>query len=134
MSLRSSAIGENRFDERLPLYAWLEDIDFSHRLSKLGILLKSGRLYGVHLGIKRGRTSGVRFGYSQIANVVYLNKKGTMQPGLGRKLLTSQLTSNLLKSVTPEPYIDRRGRLKGNLLAVWDLITGKLDPGRISKL
>ena len=34
-------------------------------------------LRGVHLGNKRGRVSGLRFGYSQIANPIYLLQKGT---------------------------------------------------------
>ena len=31
----------------------------------------------------------------------------------------------------PEPYIDRAGRLKGNFLALADLLRGQLHPGRI---
>ena len=134
MSVRVSAVGSLRFDESLPLYAWLEDIDFSFQLGKVGKLLKSDRVGGVHLGIKRGRTSGKRFGYSQIANVLYLKKKGTMQAGLGEKLLFQNITSNLRKSFFPEPYIDRRGRLLGNALALIDLARGELDPQRIRSM
>ena len=32
MAMRYAAIGSARFDERLPLYAWQEDLDFSRRL------------------------------------------------------------------------------------------------------
>ena len=56
-----------RFDERLPLYAWQEDIDFSRQLAPAGRIVKTETLCGIHLGSKRGRTSGVRLGYSQVA-------------------------------------------------------------------
>ncbi|AZO77314.1 hypothetical protein B5U98_17255 [Bosea sp. Tri-39] len=39
----------------------------------------STALRGVHRAVKRGRTSGLRVGYSQIANTVYLARKGTMR-------------------------------------------------------
>ena len=134
MSIRASAMIGHRFDERLPLYAWQEDIDFTYPLGKKGVLLKSSKLVGVHMGIKTGRTSGLRFGYSQIANVIYLLRKGTMQPDLWAGMLRRNIISNLIGSIRPEPYIDRRGRLKGNLLAIRDLVTGRIDPGRIKSL
>ena len=37
-------------------------------------------------------------------------------------------------SLRPEPWIDRRGRLAGNLRALRDLVTGRLAPGRILEL
>lgn len=57
-----------------------------------------------------------------------------MQPGLGRRLLTQNLLSNLARSVRPEPHIDRRGRLLGNALALADLVRGRIDPRRIETL
>lgn len=134
MSIRMTAAEGLRFDERLPLYGWLEDIDFTTQLARRGRLISTGRATGVHMGAKGGRTSGRRLGYSQIANIVYLQRKGTMQPGLGRKLLTQNLVSNLVRSLRPEPHIDRRGRLWGNTLALADMIRGRIDPRRIETL
>ncbi|WBH17092.1 glycosyltransferase family 2 protein [Sphingomonas radiodurans] len=134
MSIRLAAAEGLRFDERLPLYGWLEDIDFSIQLARRGRLVSTGRVTGVHLGTKGGRTSGRKLGYSQVANVVYLARKGTMQPGLGRQLLTQNLVSNLVRSVKPEPHIDRRGRLWGNTLAIADLVRGTIDPRRVETL
>jgi hypothetical protein len=37
-------------------------------------------------------------------------------------------------SVRPEPFVDRRGRLRGNLLAVLDLVRGRTTPERILEL
>lgn len=134
MSIRMTAAQGLRFDERLPLYGWLEDIDFTVQLARRGRLVSTGRTTGVHLGTKGGRTSGRRLGYSQIANVVYLSRKGTMQAGLGRRLLMQNLFSNLIRSIRPEPHIDRRGRLWGNTLAIADLARGHIDPRRIETL
>jgi hypothetical protein len=46
-----------RFDENLPLYGWLEDIDFSRRLAPYGRIVKYSALRGVHLSaIRRSPT------------------------------------------------------------------------------
>jgi hypothetical protein len=103
-------------------------------MARRGRLLKCDALAGVHLGEKAGRTSGKRLGYSQIANPIYLLKKGTIPPDLARRLMRGNLASNLLRSFRPEPYIDRRGRLAGNLLALIDLPRGRLDPRRVLEL
>lgn len=123
-----------RFDEALPLYGWQEDVDFTHQLSWRGKMLTSAELTGIHLGTPGGRTSGLRLGYSQIANLVYLWRKGTMRPWLGERLLLQNVTANILRSLWPEPQIDRRGRLAGNMLAFMDLIRGRIDPRRIDRL
>ena len=122
------------FDENLPLYGWQEDIDFSRRVLPYGRIVRSATLRGVHLGIKLGRTSGVRFGYSQIANPVYLIRKGSMTWRHAVKLIWRNLAANLLRSVYPEPWIDRKGRLKGNCLAIVDIAIGRISPGRILQL
>lgn len=134
MAIRLASARDLRFDEALPLYGWLEDIDLTHQLSWRGRLISTGLVTGVHMGTKGGRTSGKRAGYSQVANVVYLWRKGTMQPGLGEKLLRQNLTSNVIRSLRPEPHIDRRGRLLGNLLALKDWATGRIDPRRIETM
>lgn len=134
MAIRLSANPELRFDETLPLYGWQEDVDFSTRLARHGILYRSARLTGIHLGVRGGRTSGLRLGYSQIANVLYLRRKGTIRPLHGWRILVCNVAANLLRSVRPEPDIDRRGRLRGNWLALQDFIRGKLDPRKILSL
>jgi GT2 family glycosyltransferase len=63
------------FDERLPLYGWQEDVDLSRRLAAFGTVVKVPAARGVHLSVKLGRNSGVRLGYSQIANPLYLSFK-----------------------------------------------------------
>jgi GT2 family glycosyltransferase len=136
MAYRMHYVRDNqlKFDENLPLYGWQEDIDFSLQMKPFGRLVKCDLLMGVHLGVKAGRTSGVRLGYSQIANPVYLSKKGTMSWQHARKLISKNIAANLARSIYPEPWIDRHGRLKGNLLALMDLLRGKASPARILQL
>jgi GT2 family glycosyltransferase len=119
------------FDENLPLYGWQEDIDFSRRLAPFGRIVRSEQLRGVHLGTKRGRTSGVRLGYSQIANPVYLVRKGTVSWRHARQIMWRNFAANLVRSLRPEPWIDRKGRLKGNCLALIDIAKGRMSPSRI---
>jgi hypothetical protein len=134
MAYRVAAAPRVRFDERLPLYSWLEDTDFSAQYARAGRVVRTNHFAGVHLGVKSGRTSGVRLGYSQIANPIYLVAKGTASRGFAFKLAARNLLSNLVKSVRPEPSIDRRGRLRGNLLALADALRGRSDPRRVLEL
>ncbi|MGC9368055.1 MAG: glycosyltransferase family 2 protein [Paracoccaceae bacterium] len=123
-----------RFDEALPKYSWLEDVDFSRRLAEHGRIARAGALTGVHLGTKTGRSRGVPLGYSQIANPVYLMSKGTMSAPRALRMILRNLVSNVVKALRPEPWVDRRGRLRGNLLALSDLLRGRIAPDRILDL
>ena len=136
MAVRSSTVREQciRFDEKLPLYAWQEDVDFSRQLSKFGEVVLDSGLLGVHLGHKSGRTSGVKFGYSQVANPIFLFRKGTLSLFFVCRLMVKNAIMNILRFPFPEPWADRRGRLKGNALAALHFFQGKLDPEVILKL
>lgn len=131
LCIRLIAAADIWFDENLPLYGWQEDVDFSSRLGARGVLVRTNRLAGVHMGAKGGRTSGRRLGYSQIANPVYLLRKNTIPPRLALRLMVRNVLANSLHSLWPEPYVDRCGRLRGNLAALRDLARGRLHPQRI---
>jgi GT2 family glycosyltransferase len=136
MAIRLAKVHELglRFDERLPLYGWLEDVDFSGRLAPYGRIVTSSGLRGVHLGTKLGRGSGLRFGYSQIANPLYMVQKGSLSTrGAARQILRN-VGSNVVRALRPEPWVDRRGRLRGNVMAARDLLTGTLAPENILRL
>ena len=137
MALRLAPMRENgvRFDERLPLYGWQEDVDLSRRLAPFGTIVLVEAARGVHLGVKSGRGSGVRLGYSQVANPLYLSAKRAGYP-LPRALshIGRNMAMNAVRAFWPEPYVDRRGRLVGNLLALRDLATGRMAPERILEL
>ncbi|MBS0558652.1 MAG: glycosyltransferase family 2 protein [Proteobacteria bacterium] len=124
-----------RFDERLPLYGWQEDVDLSRRLAPFGRVVRLDAARGVHLGVKSGRGSGVRLGYSQVANPLYLAAKRHGYP-LRRALshMSCNVAMNILRAAWPEAHIDRRGRLRGNLIALRDLLTGRMMPERACEL
>lgn len=122
------------FDETLPLYAWWEDVDLSRRLAPYGAIVKSERLRGVHLGSKHGRTPGRRLGYSQVANLAYLIRKGSISPRVGLKMMVRNVLANLFRSLYPEAWVDRRGRLIGNCLAVRDVLLRVDSPMNILKM
>lgn len=119
-----------RFDENLPLYGWLEDIDFSRQMSRFGRIAIDKELLGVHLGTKRGRSPGRQLGYSQIVNPLYMIRKGTMGYGFALKFVLRNLTKNALRSFSPEPWVDRRGRFVGNAIALAEVCMGKAHPER----
>ena len=134
MAFRTSAIKDLRFDEALPLYSWQEDVDFGARVAKIGRMVKTNAFAGVHLGVIGGRTSGKRLGYSQIANPVYLLRKGTMRFSHAVKLVTKNILANHLKAFRPEAHVDRLGRLFGNWLAIRDVVFRRDDPRNILQL
>lgn len=135
MAFRFSAIGNVSFDERLVLYGWLEDRDFAAALAKHGgRLVKSALAFGVHMGVKSGRVSGERLGYSQVINPLYMMTKGTMSLPNVVDHIFRNTASNFSRAVWPEPFIDRRGRARGNLMAAFDALRGKLEPERAAAI
>lgn len=133
MAIRCDRIGATRFDERLPLYAWQEDVDFAARLE--GEKIRTDALTGVHCGVTSGReTSGHLLGYSQVANNMYLMRKGSLPPVFALQLMARNVLKNHVKMFSPEPWIDRRSRARGNRLALRDLMRGRARPERILEL
>jgi hypothetical protein len=89
---------------------------------------------GVHLGLKAGRVSGDRLGYSQVVNPIYLIRKGSVPASFALPLMFRNLAANLARSFWPEAWVDRRGRLRGNLLALCHVLTGRIEPEHVLKL
>jgi hypothetical protein len=134
MAFRAKAIGADRFDERLAMYGWQEDIDFAARVGRQGRIVKTNAFAGVHQGVKGARQSGVLLGYSQIANPLYLIRKGTMRRTEALALIIKNVAKNHLRALYPEPWIDRLGRCKGNWRALVDVVLGRDDPAKILEL
>ncbi|MBB3898051.1 glycosyltransferase family 2 protein [Roseococcus suduntuyensis] len=136
MAVRLAPMREHglRFDERLPLYAWYEDIDLTRRLLPHGTILRLSGARGVHLGAKSGRVPGVRLGYSQVVNPIYLARKGSFPWNHAIPSAARHCLINLLRSARPEPEVDRWGRFRGNMRGVWDLLRGRAAPERILEL
>jgi glycosyltransferase involved in cell wall biosynthesis len=135
MAFRHAAIGDLRFDERLVLYGWLEDRDFGGALAKRGgRFVKCAAARGVHMGVKGGRVAGDRLGYSQIVNPLYMLRKGTMTVGQVVRHIFGNVASNVARAPLPEPFIDRWGRLRGNLRGAFDVMRGRLEPERAAQI
>jgi GT2 family glycosyltransferase len=136
MALRMAPIREHalRFDETLPLYGWYEDWDFSRQLAEFGSIVHVSNACGVHLSVKIGRTTGVRMGYAQVANPIYLARKGTFPWSHVFRFIVGPCLKNLVWSVKPEAHVDRLGRFCGNLAAFRDLLMGTLSPRQITNL
>lgn len=129
--LRAHAL---RFDENLPLYGWYEDLDLTRRLGRHGTILRLAGARGVHLGAKAGRVPGEKLGYSQIANCLYLARKGSYPWNRALRSAARNMAMNLARAAFPEPWVDRAGRLRGNLIALADLLRGRLHPMRALEL
>jgi glycosyltransferase involved in cell wall biosynthesis len=134
MAFRMSAIADIQFDERLVLYGWLEDKEFSRKAAKKGRLVECNLLVGVHLGLQAGRVSGKKFGYSQIVNAWYLHKKGALSRREASANILKALLANAAKTLRPENHIDRRGRLHGNLVGIIHLLSGTCRPEKVAEL
>lgn len=133
MAVRLSTVAQHDvvFDEELPLYGWLEDVDFSRSMARYGKSVHVGGACGVHLGVKSGRQPGLRLGYSQVANPVYLSRKGTMATSRAIAQIGRNIIANTSGIWLGDGSVDRRGRLRGNLLALRDLLQGRASPSRI---
>lgn len=136
MAVRLSVAEQHEvfFDEDLPLYGWLEDVDFSRAIARHGRSVQVCAARGVHMGVRSGRQPGLKLGYSQVANPAYLAAKGTLAHWRAALQIGRNLVANLLGSLKGNSTIDRRGRLRGNILAIGDLARRRATPSRILKL
>lgn len=135
MFVRSSVLRSERFDERLAMYGWLEDLDFRRRCEKHGKIVCNQGALGAHLGTPSGRTSDVRYGYSKIANPWYLWRKSvlTSLPELVLKYWLKTTLGNIARMLFAKASqrMRYRKRLLGNLLAYRDLISRRIDPRNV---
>lgn len=135
--VRSSAALKNRFDEKLALYAWLEDSDFSHHCTLGGKPpVRNLSAMCVHLGWRGSRISGIRMGYSQIVNPFYLWRKARVFSlrHIVIQYWTRCVVANCIGIACGNRDEDRWNRLRGNAIAAWHLITGRCDPLAINQL
>ncbi len=129
MAFLGSYASKARFDENLPLYGWLEDVDYSYQALKYGKLQYIPDCTGVHMGVSSGRTSGVRFGYSQIANPTFLIAKGTMPTQHALIQLSKNFLANVFNTLLSKKKY--RQRLYGNFCAIKDIALFRCKPSNI---
>jgi hypothetical protein len=133
--VRASVAVSERFDERLPLYSWLEDHDFARRCMRRGQLAKVDDCVIVHRGAASGgRQAHRRLGYSQLMNPIYLFRKGSFPLWLAAWEIFRPVAKNLVYAVAGSSRSWRRERLDGNLTAAADAVRGRFTPERIVHL
>lgn len=133
--VRSRVLQKEKFDERLPLYAWLEDRDFMYRCAKHGKVVRHQGALVAHLATRSGRTSDVRLGYTKIANPWYLWRKSVV-PSLAELMVRYWMKTtiaNIVRAALPiQPQnANYKKRLLGNLMAYRDLMLFRIDPQNI---
>lgn len=136
--VRTSVFDRVLFDENLPLYGWLEDLDFSTNCLRYGRIIRNAGTCVAHLGTPTGRISGLRFGYSQIVNPFYLWRKNG-KPRFIHVVFAHWVVAvarNLLRTLVRVHgnRTDRAGRFKGNMIAFCHLLAGRIDPTYILQL
>jgi GT2 family glycosyltransferase len=138
MFVRGAIVQKEKFDERLPLYGWLEDRDFLWRVSKHGKLIRNHAARIAHLATRTGRTSDLRYGYTKIANPYYMWQKSVIAhfPDLFVNYWMKTTLANAARALGPRRANDPdyRERLRGNFLAYRDLLLSRLDPRNILNL
>lgn len=135
-AVRRAALADDlRFDERLPLYGWLEDYDFSTRLGRRGRLLTVNDAAVVHMGATNGgRATGYRLGYSQVVIPAYLTRKRSMPVGDALRHVIKPTAKNVLLAAAGPDRAARRNRVRGNVRGLADLARGRCDPERAAEL
>jgi glycosyltransferase involved in cell wall biosynthesis len=136
MNIRRSVLDKVRFDERLALYGRLEDADFSARSLHLG---KQGSYHAcpvAHLVEPQARLPGKQYGFSQVMNPFYLYRKGSVLSfwEVVKSHWWIAFGSNTWGVVTRRQNRDYWGRLRGNFLAIWLIVRGRVEPEYIEKI
>ncbi|MGB8353511.1 MAG: glycosyltransferase [Chthoniobacteraceae bacterium] len=135
MCVRFSMLEKERFDERLPLYSVMEDVDFGTRARRHG---EVGYFFGsmaVHLRASAGRVNQRMLGFAEVMNPAYLARKGTVprMHALWQFVIKRPLR-NFILMFYPKQSQRRRELFAGNLYALWNIIRGKLEPERMLDL
>ncbi len=126
MVVRRDVADELRFDERLPLYGWLEDRDFSVRAARRGEVVRYDGCLLAHLGYSGGRQTGLRYGVQQTVHPEYLRRKGVLPLSKTVYFIFRALLANL--GPVGGRRIDRPGRQRGNLLGLKEIARGDAYP------
>jgi len=134
MAFRCASLSGLTFDERLVLYGWQEDRDFGAQVARRGRIVRLSTACGIHLGFRGGRVPGVRLGYSQVVNPLYLHRKSNMTLSKAAAHIGKNILANAVRSFILKDGEDRIGRLKGNALGVADVLRGRLEPEKVLHL
>ena len=114
---RSSEIKEIRFDEKLGVYGYLEDLDFSLELKKRGNLMVCGDSKYTHdQSINR---PGFEFGKKEVKNRYYIVKKHNLNKFLFFLTLLARIIMTFCKGIIGD--LNSTKRLSGNIIGIWTI-------------
>lgn len=133
ITYRADLLLKEKFDEKLPLYSLYFEADICRRMAKHGRVVGSDSAKIVHLAASSGRMPGLKMGYSQIVNPYYLWKeKKTVTGRELMQLVPKAIFANSFKGLLKRDNVDRLGRLRGNVIAIIDIILRRARPERIT--
>ena len=135
MNARADVAVRVGFDERMALYGWGEDHDFSVRASQFGRVVHYSAPCVVHMLSGEGRVSDAQMGFTQIVNPYYLWTKGCMETfrevvGIWTRLVAR----NMLGVVIRDTSVDRRARARGNLIGLAAVLRGAANPEAVADI
>jgi GT2 family glycosyltransferase len=134
MMVRRGVAEKTPFDTRLRYYALYEDLDFSARCGRLGLLAGVAGCQIVHLATRTSKCFARQYGYSHVMNGYYLWRKGSQSVLSFLRTTTKGLIANVCGLVVVRrgiSRVQRFGRLWGNLLGFRDIVIYGAQPERI---
>ncbi len=137
MIVRRSVAERTPFDTRMLYYALYEDLDFSARCARLGLLAGFSGCQIVHLATRTSKFSARRYGYAQVMNGFYLWQKGSQSALSYLRTTTKGLIANVCGIFVIRRGISRahrRGRLWGSILGFRDIMIHGAQPELIEHI
>jgi GT2 family glycosyltransferase len=122
MAIRADGIEDLRMDESMPAGGLLADVDFCARIAKRGRVGRAPQMAGVKMDIKLRILDGREVGRAQMINAAYLARKGTFSHIFAVRFMARTFWANFLRAFAPESYIDRTGRMFGNMVGLFALL------------
>jgi GT2 family glycosyltransferase len=131
MTFRKKVVENEKFDENLLLYSYLDDTDFSLSASKYGLIVRTKKARLKHLRVSYGRISEVKLGFALLGNTFYVMKKH----GRNRLYIYYHMIFNLMAKALKACFIkERRPRFKGSFIAFKQILSGSFRPQNIKFL
>jgi len=134
MAFRERTLVHHRFCEELPLYGWLEDVDYSGQVRTSGDLVNEWTCVGVHRGVDTARIDLRQLGYSEIVNPLWLRRRRTISVLRCARIVARRTIAAAVHSVMSPRSENYRERFRGVTMAFTDLARGRLHPMRIIEL
>lgn len=130
MTFRRKVLEKERFDERLRLWAYLEDFDIGIRSRRHGETVAIPACVAVHLAEPSGRISYRRRGFSQIMNSAYLVRKGVIprREFWRVHIFMSMIRSNLIGTLVKSDHRARWEGFIGNTIAMSLILRNRIEP------